>query len=64
MISIDSSFGQSEEAIFKNAKGSKKTDYPSTLSSKLYFTADALTEPLNIAHTVRHPIFLSFHTHY
>ena len=53
MISINNSFGQSEEAIFKNQKGSKKTDYPSSLSSQLYFTADALTEPLNIANTVR-----------
>ena len=54
MISINNSFGQSEEAIFKNSKASKKTDYPSTLSSQLYFTADALTEPLNIANTVSH----------
>lgn len=49
MISINNSFGQSEEAIFKNSKGSKNTSYPSTLSSQLYFTPDALTEPLNIA---------------
>jgi len=56
MISINNSFGQPEETIFKNSKGSKKTDYPSSLSSQLYFTADALTEPLNIANTVRHKI--------
>ena len=57
MISINNSFGQSEEAIFKNQKGSKKTDYPSSLSSQLYFTADALTEPLNIANTVSPNIY-------
>jgi len=51
MISINNSFGQPEEAIFKNSKGSKKTDYPTSLSSQLYFTADALNEPLNVSNT-------------
>ena len=53
MISINNQFCQSEEAIFKNSKGSKKNDYPSTLPSQLYLTPDALNEPLNIGNTVR-----------
>ena len=59
MISINNSFGQPEEAIFKNSKGSKKTDYPTSLSSQLYFTADALKEPLNVSNTVSPSTFQS-----